>query len=134
MKRYADMGRDTLVRHPHDEGVWLGGVLALDSLPDAVTAVVSLCQLGADEVPSRIGARERVNVWLIDGPSAANPHLDFVMVEAPLDAEGAAGNEGDSGAAGSADADTRAIEREESSGDTLAMERGAREPEGAGKS
>jgi len=80
--RNAHFGKDTLVRHPHDSGVWLGGVLALNSLPDAVAAVVSLCQLGAEEVPARIGASERAAVWLIDGSREANPHLDFVMAEA----------------------------------------------------
>lgn len=48
------VGRDTAVRHSLDEGVWLGGVGALDSLPEGVTAVVRLCLVG-----SRPGVRWR---------------------------------------------------------------------------
>ena len=52
-------GTDTLVRHPHDDGVWIGGVGALRSLPDGVDAVVSLCRV-PDERPAprrRAGGR-----------------------------------------------------------------------------
>ena len=77
-------GRAALARHPHDEGVWLGGVDALDNLPDAVDAVVSLCRLGAAQVPATgVSAGDHVEIWLIDEPEREkNPHLDFVLTDA----------------------------------------------------
>ena len=50
----AYTGGHVLVRHPHDDGVWLGDVDALDALEDLaadVTAVVSLCLGGSAPVP-----------------------------------------------------------------------------------
>jgi ADP-ribosyl-[dinitrogen reductase] hydrolase len=84
----------TLVRHPHDDGVWLGAVGSLDALPAEVDAVVSLCRVGTAQVPSRILPENRVSVWLIDQPAAGeNPNLDFVLSDtvdaiAALRAEG----------------------------------------------
>ena len=50
---YSDYGgAGVLAQHPHDDRVWLGGVQALRDLPDGVDAVVSLCRLGADQVPA----------------------------------------------------------------------------------
>lgn len=73
-------GRDTAVRHPNDEGVWLGGVGALDSLPDGVTAVVSLCLVGSDQVPDGV---EHIPFRLIDRPEPReNPNLAFVIGDA----------------------------------------------------
>lgn len=73
-------GRDTLVPHPHDEGVWIGGVGALDVLPPDVTAVVSLCLVGATQVPAGL---EHVSYRLLDEPDRAdNPNLDFVLDDA----------------------------------------------------
>ncbi|UAL31891.1 ADP-ribosylglycohydrolase family protein [Nocardioides rotundus] len=69
-----------LVAHPHDDGVWLGDVSALDDLPEPITAVVSLCLVGRDQVPQRA---ESVVYRLIDQPSLAlNPNLDFVLADA----------------------------------------------------
>ena len=48
---YGDIS--TLVQHPHDDGVWLGAVGALDHLPPEVDAVVSLCRIGSKQVPRR---------------------------------------------------------------------------------
>jgi ADP-ribosyl-[dinitrogen reductase] hydrolase len=82
----------TLVRHPHDRGVWLGAVGALDALPDEVNAVVSLCRVGTAQVPQRI--REHLEVWLVDDASSErNPNLEFVLYDtvdaiAALRAEG----------------------------------------------
>ena len=75
---------DVLARHPHDEGVWLGGVDALDNLPDGVDAVVSLCRLGDTQVPAAgVAGGDHVEVWLIDEPDEdKNPHLDFVLTDA----------------------------------------------------
>ena len=77
-------GRGALARHPADEGVWLGGVDALGSLPDRVDAVVSLCRLGAAQVPAPgVAAGDHVEVWLIDEPGPSkNPNLDFVLADA----------------------------------------------------
>ena len=73
-----------LARHPHDEGVWLGGVDALVNLPDGVDAVVSLCRLGNAQVPAQgVAAGDHLEVWLIDEPDRDNnPNLDFVLTDA----------------------------------------------------
>jgi hypothetical protein len=77
-------GSNALARHPHDDGVWLGGVDALENLPTGVDAVVSLCRLGKTEVPaSGVAAGDHVEVWLIDDDHPAkNPNLDFVLTDA----------------------------------------------------
>ena len=62
---FAD--RYELVRHPNDSGLWLGGIESLANLPESVTAVVSLCRIGASEVPERI--KTRLEVLLIDNAS-----------------------------------------------------------------
>ncbi|PPH07608.1 ADP-ribosylglycohydrolase family protein [Rathayibacter sp. AY1H3] len=59
----------TLVVHPHDDGVLLGDLTALDTLAEdgtgpRVDAVVSLCRVGREQVPAFIG--ERTAVWLVD--------------------------------------------------------------------
>jgi ADP-ribosylglycohydrolase/predicted protein tyrosine phosphatase len=82
---YAESrGRVALARHPHDEGVWLGGLDALRNLPDGVDAVVSLCRLGKTEVPAPgVAADDHVEVWLIDEPDPdKNSNLDFVLTDA----------------------------------------------------
>lgn len=76
-------GTETCVRHPHDDGVYLGGIDALDGLPEDVDAVVSLCRVGRKEIPKSIPREDRVAVWLVDSDSPAdNPYLDFVLTEA----------------------------------------------------
>ncbi|WP_167043489.1 ADP-ribosylglycohydrolase family protein [Salinibacterium sp. ZJ454] len=79
---YSHLGDiSTLVRHPHDEGVWLGAVGSLDALPDDVDAVVSLCRVGTAQVPARIA--HHIEVWLIDKAEPHhNPNLDFVLTDA----------------------------------------------------
>lgn len=74
----------TLVAHPHDSGVLLGGIDRMRDLPDKVDAVVSLCRLGADEVPATgVDAENHIEVWLIDSNTPHdNPHLEFVIDEA----------------------------------------------------
>lgn len=73
-----------LARHPHDDGVWLGGVDSLDNLPEGVDAVVSLCRLGDAQVPARgVAHGDHVEVWLVDeSDPAKNPNLDFVLADA----------------------------------------------------
>jgi ADP-ribosylglycohydrolase len=67
------------VRHPHDDGVWLGNVTALRSLPPGVDAVVSLCRVNDDDLPVGV---EHIDVRLVDivDPDA-NPNLDFVLTD-----------------------------------------------------
>lgn len=81
---YSGFGdRGALAPHPHDSGVWIGGIGALDALPAEVDAVVSLCQVGAAEVPPSIPRDACHEVWLIDRPERdENPHLEFVLAEA----------------------------------------------------
>ena len=69
---------DYLVRHPHDRGVWLGSIAALDRLPVEVDAVVSLCRVGTRQVPADV---ENVQVWLVD-QADRNDNLEFVLTEA----------------------------------------------------
>jgi protein-tyrosine phosphatase len=67
------------VRHPHDDGLWLGDVATLQALPPGVDAVVSLCRVHDDDLPVGV---EQIDVRLIDdvGPDA-NPNLDFVLTD-----------------------------------------------------
>jgi ADP-ribosyl-[dinitrogen reductase] hydrolase len=74
--RFQPLDRATLVRHPHDEGVWLGSLKALDDLPPEIDAVVSLCRVGAKQTD-----REQVEFWLID-EDGRNPNLDFILRDA----------------------------------------------------
>jgi ADP-ribosylglycohydrolase/protein-tyrosine phosphatase len=69
----------TPVQHPHDDGVWLGDVAALQGLPSGVDAVVSLCRVNDNDLPAGI---EQIDIRLIDivGPDA-NPNLDFVLTD-----------------------------------------------------
>lgn len=79
--RYGDV--HALAVHPHDPEVVLSGVGHLDPLPHGVAAVVTLCRLGADEVPTGdVEVEDHVEVWLVDSHDpAANPHLDFVLAD-----------------------------------------------------
>ncbi|MEO6143999.1 MAG: ADP-ribosylglycohydrolase family protein, partial [Dermatophilaceae bacterium] len=80
----AYKGSGVLARHPHDDGVWLGGVDALRKLPGGVDAVVSLCRLGVAQVPAPgVAAGDHIEVWLIDEPEPdKNPNLDYVLTDA----------------------------------------------------
>jgi ADP-ribosylglycohydrolase len=67
------------VQHPHDDGLWLGDVAALQSLPQGVDAVVSLCRVNDDDLPVGI---EQIDIRLIDIEGQdANPNLDFVLTD-----------------------------------------------------
>lgn len=71
------------VRHPLDRGVWLGGVDMLDTTPNDVTAVVTLCRIGYAQRPDWIKERNHIQVWLLDEPDeASNRNLDFVLAQA----------------------------------------------------
>lgn len=70
----------TLVRHPYDDGVVLADASALDDLPDEVTAVVSLCLVGREQIRPNL---EHVGYRLIDhADPAVNPNLDFILADA----------------------------------------------------
>jgi ADP-ribosylglycohydrolase/protein-tyrosine phosphatase len=67
------------VRHPHDDGVWLADVAALQDLPPGVDAVVSLCRVNDDDLPADV---EQIDIRLIDVVDPdANPNLDFVLTD-----------------------------------------------------
>lgn len=73
-----------LVPHPYDSQILLASVDSLDSLPEGVDAVVSLCRVSADHSGlSSIDPKNRVDIWLIDEPDPDyNPNLRFVLNEA----------------------------------------------------
>lgn len=74
---------DTCVPHPHDPGVYLGGIGALDRLSSDVDAVVSLCRIGRQQVPDSIARENRVSVWLVDSDQPSdNQYVDFTLTEA----------------------------------------------------
>lgn len=88
-------GIGTVVQHPDDAGVWIGGSAQLPFLGSAeaatrglpaalgeVSAVVSLCRVGQEEAPA-IAAENHATFWLIDNAdSAENTHLEFVLRDA----------------------------------------------------
>ncbi|MCU6482462.1 ADP-ribosylglycohydrolase family protein [Arthrobacter sp. A2-55] len=88
-------GIGTVVQHPDDPGVWIGGAAQLPflgsheaaahGLPAAlgeVSAVVSLCRVGEDQTP-HIAAENHLVFWLVDSNEAAdNAHLGFVLADA----------------------------------------------------
>jgi hypothetical protein len=77
---YTQAHRPVLVQHPFDDGVWLGNVKALDDLPQEITAVVSLCLTGAQQVPAGV---VHVPFRLIDEAGhEANRNLQFVLTDA----------------------------------------------------
>ncbi|MBD1543929.1 ADP-ribosylglycohydrolase family protein [Arthrobacter sp. IA7] len=81
---YSTLGRtDALVRHPHDDGVWLGGVRSVARAAElGIDAVVSLCRLGKEDVPG-VAAADHATFWVIDSFDAgANAHPGFVLREA----------------------------------------------------
>lgn len=76
---YEWEGRDTCVPHPLVDGVYLGGIHALDHLPAGVDAVVSLCRIGRQQVPAGM---EHVTVRLIDSEARDNPNVEFAIDDA----------------------------------------------------
>lgn len=80
IERMDDDGprQKSAVSHPHDPGVMLG---TIDDLGQVGDAAVSLCRLGAGQIPARgLDPDRHVEFWLIDHDDPAkNPHLDFVL-------------------------------------------------------
>jgi ADP-ribosyl-[dinitrogen reductase] hydrolase len=67
------------VRHPHDDGVWLGNAAALLQLPAGVDTIVSMCRVHDDDLPAGV---EQIDVRLIDREGAEdNVNLDFVLTD-----------------------------------------------------
>lgn len=64
-------------RHPHDDGVWLGGIGALRSISGGVDAVVSLCRVSDADLPA---CADHIEVRLID-QEGENVNLDFVLLD-----------------------------------------------------
>ncbi|KRE71690.1 ADP-ribosylglycohydrolase family protein [Arthrobacter sp. Soil762] len=78
---YSMWGRtDVLVRHPHDGGVWLGGVGSLERVAElGIDAVVSLCRLGALDVPG-LAPEDHATFWVVDSAvEGDNAHTAFVL-------------------------------------------------------
>jgi ADP-ribosylglycohydrolase/protein-tyrosine phosphatase len=74
-----DLSWMTPVQHPHDDGVWMADVAALQDLPCGVDAVVSLCRVNDDDLPAGV---EQIDIRLIDkAEPAANLNLDFVLTD-----------------------------------------------------
>ncbi|WP_110183044.1 ADP-ribosylglycohydrolase family protein [Nocardioides solisilvae] len=73
------VGADTFVPHPLVDGMWIGGALALDDLPDEIDAVVSLCRVGTAQVPDHVDGHA---VRLLDTVADDNPNLEFVIDDA----------------------------------------------------
>ncbi|MGV0787573.1 ADP-ribosylglycohydrolase family protein [Mycolicibacterium sp. XJ2] len=67
------------VQHPYDDGLWLGGVKGLNSLPAGVDAIVSLCRVNPGDLPEGV---EQIDVRLIDDVGlGVNRNLEFVLID-----------------------------------------------------
>ncbi|MEV5053670.1 ADP-ribosylglycohydrolase family protein [Arthrobacter sp. LAR12-1-1.1] len=75
---------DALVQHPHDDGVWLGGVGSLGLVAElGIDAVVSLCRLGTSDLPGVVAAEDHAAFWVVDSPFGEdNAHAAFVLRDA----------------------------------------------------
>ncbi len=79
---YSDWpGYDSYSVHPHDAGVHLSGVGRLEKPPEGVDAVVTLCRLGATQVPEALRGRQ-LDFRLLDTVADDNPNLAFVLDDA----------------------------------------------------
>lgn len=81
---YSMWGRtDALVQHPHDDGVWLGGVGSLSRVAElGIDAVVSLCRLGTCDLTG-VPAEYHATFWVVDSPAEEdNAHAAFVLRDA----------------------------------------------------
>lgn len=74
---------DSLVQHPQDDGVWLGGVRSLERVAElGIDAVVSLCRLGTLDVPG-VAPENHATFWVVDSAvEGDNAHAAFVLREA----------------------------------------------------
>ncbi|MHA7223099.1 ADP-ribosylglycohydrolase family protein [Arthrobacter sp. RHLT1-20] len=86
---YSRWGRTyALIRHPHDAGVWLGGVGLLQRVAElGIDAVVSLCRLGTSDVPG-VAPEDHATFWVVDSPAADdNADAAFVLRDAAATVE-----------------------------------------------
>jgi ADP-ribosylglycohydrolase len=68
-----------LIALPGDDGVLLGNLTSLADAVGQVDAVVSLCRVGTEQVPTSV---EHHQVWLVDrADEADNPNLRFVLAD-----------------------------------------------------
>ena len=75
-ERFEPGHEKTLVKHPHDDGVWIGSLAAVDMLPD-VDAIVSMCRVGTKQHPTA----EVIEFWVVDYPGE-NLELEFALTDA----------------------------------------------------
>jgi ADP-ribosylglycohydrolase len=74
-------GHDSFAVHPHDAGVYLSGATVLADVPADITAVVSLCRLGHDQVPPRL-RDSCIEFRILDTIADDNPNLEYVIDDA----------------------------------------------------
>lgn len=73
-------GGPAIAVHPYDDGVHIAGATALESIPDFIDAVVSLCLTGRAQVNDQL---ERLNCGIMDDPDPEQkPNLDFALLKA----------------------------------------------------
>ena len=72
-----------LAMHPHDDGVWLGGVGSVGQVAElGIDAVVSLCRLGTEDVAG-VWASDHAVFWVVDSSGLGdNAQPEFVLREA----------------------------------------------------
>lgn len=68
---------DVWVQHPHDDGVYLASLTGLESMPEDIDAVVSMCRVGNKQVDGS----EVIEFWLIDEPGH-NLDTEAVLTDA----------------------------------------------------
>ena len=64
-------------RHPYDDGVWIGVAARLEKLPADIEAVVSLCPISDEDMPTGV---LHLEVWL-DDKAGDEAYLDFVLLD-----------------------------------------------------
>jgi hypothetical protein len=68
---------DVWVQHPHDDGLWMASLTGLETMPEDIDVVVSMCRVGTQQV----AGAEVIEFWLIDEPGH-NLDASFVLQDA----------------------------------------------------
>jgi ADP-ribosylglycohydrolase len=68
---------DVWVQHPHDDGLWMASLTGLETMPEDIDVVVSMCRVGTQQV----SGAEVIEFWLIDEPGH-NLDIAFVLRDA----------------------------------------------------
>jgi hypothetical protein len=68
---------DVWVQHPHDDGLWMASLTGLETMPEDIDVVVSMCRVGTNQV----AGAEVIEFWLIDEPGH-NLDTGFVLEDA----------------------------------------------------